>query len=117
MDAMKILDLIFPFSAEKYYRLLDERKVHEEGTIVRFRRRELIVFRHEGRYFVYRNVCPHRSKSLRGGMMDEKWLSCPHHNWHFDRETGTAEINPEFSVTVVPSKSEGGYVWIRPENL
>jgi hypothetical protein len=63
MDAMKILDLIFPFSAEKYYRLLDERKVHEEGTIVRFRRRELIVFRHEGRYFVYRNVCPHRSKS------------------------------------------------------
>lgn len=80
---------------------------------------EIGVYRHDGRYFAYKNVCPHQGGPVCEGVrmpkvrieLDEErrfrrhdfdggemHIVCPWHGWEFRLETGEAAGDPRIRL-------------------
>jgi nitrite reductase (NADH) small subunit len=61
-----------------------------EGRSVTVAGRRLAVFRLRDGFAAIDGVCPHRAGPLSDGIVAERCVSCPLHNWRFDLRTGAA---------------------------
>ena len=73
----------------------------------------IAVFRTgEAEVFATSNVCPHKNGPLNEGIVHDRKITCPLHNWVFDLETGEALGADEGLIQTYPAKVEGGRVMI-----
>ncbi len=86
----------------------------EEGAILRvvLRGRGLCLVRHAGGLHALADVCPHQGKRLSGGWMDQGYLVCPWHRFHFDPTTGRARHGVCANAEVFPVRMEGDGVQV-----
>lgn len=65
--------------------------------------------------FAIEDACPHSGRSLCGGVLEGKVVTCPGHAWQIDIETGCVvkpqgiqDFNPRYPVTV---EDDEAVVW------
>lgn len=87
------------------------------AKVVKVRGIDVAVFQVGGKYYAFKDACPHQGHSLKGGRILNSILSCPGHNWQFEIESGRcvkgdkdislrrfeAEVNGD-SVFIIDSK-------------
>ncbi|MGI9615823.1 MAG: Rieske (2Fe-2S) protein [Acidimicrobiales bacterium] len=55
----------------------------------------------------YVNRCPHNGLPLEGAWVRDGVLTCPHHFWRFDAETGDGMTEPEDLISLEVEESRG----------
>lgn len=79
-------------------------------------REELAVFRTmRGEVFTIVNKCPHKQGPLSQGIVHGNVVACPLHNWNISLETGRALGNDDGCVPTIPTKVEGGRIFLLRE--
>ncbi|MBV2186678.1 MAG: nitrite reductase small subunit NirD [Rhizobium sp.] len=81
-----------------------------EGKIAVFRTADNEVFAIE-------DHCPHKGGPLSQGIVHDKAVTCPLHNWVISLETGRALGADEGEVRTIPVRNEGGQLSIALESL
>ena len=71
------------------------------GCVAIFRTGEAEVFATGG-------TCPHRGGPLAEGIVHDRKVTCPLHNWVFDLETGEAQGADEGRIPTFPIRVEDG---------
>lgn len=71
----------------------------------------------EQEVFATSNTCPHKGGPLSEGIVHDKKITCPLHNWVFDLETGQAQGADEGEIPTYPIKVEDGRMLISAEVL
>lgn len=86
---------------------------------IRVAGRRLLVVRHEGRFTVLDERCPHRGATLAAGEFDGPLVRCVAHLWCWDLRTGKcvddASGDPPSSAPELhryPSRVEAGWLWV-----
>ena len=82
-----------------------------EGCVAVFRTAEAEVFATSDR-------CPHKGGPLSEGIVHDRKVTCPLHNWVFSLETGAALGVDEGRIATYPARVEAGRVlldvsWLR----
>ena len=71
----------------------------------------IAVFRtSENEAFAIDNACPHKAGPLAQGIVHDRSVTCPLHNWVISLETGRAQGADEGSVRTYALKLEAGRV-------
>lgn len=73
----------------------------EAGCIAVFRTAETEVF-------ATSNKCPHKGGPLSEGIVHDRKITCPLHNWIFSLETGEAQGADQGQIATYPVKVENG---------
>ncbi len=69
----------------------------------------IAVFRTaEAEVFATSNKCAHKSGPLSEGIVHDRKVTCPLHNWIFSLETGEAQGADQGQITTYPVKIENG---------
>ena len=69
----------------------------------------IAVFRTEAdEFFALDDRCPHKGGPLSQGIVHDRSVTCPLHNWVIDLATGQAAAPDEGHVRTVPLRCEGG---------
>ena len=69
----------------------------------------IAVFRTgEADVFATSNTCPHKQGPLNEGIVHDRKVTCPLHNWVFDLETGEALGADEGRIETYPVKIDDG---------
>jgi len=86
--------------------LMGSRKVEIGDT-------EIAIFKtRDGSIFAINNVCPHKKGKLSEGLVHDKIVTCPLHNWEIDLKTGEALGNDSGCTGVYESKIEDNILYI-----
>ncbi len=73
----------------------------------------IAVFRtDEAEIFATANTCPHKGGPLDEGIVHDRKVTCPLHNWVFDLETGQALGADEGRIETFAARVEDGRVLI-----
>jgi len=73
---------------------------------------EIVLFKtRDESIFAINNICPHKQGKLSEGLVHEKTITCPLHNWDIDLETGTVKEESECTRTY-ETKVEEGFVYL-----
>ena len=73
----------------------------------------IAVFRTEGdTVFALEDRCPHRGGPLSQGIVHDRSVACPLHNWRISLSTGEALGDDKGCTPTVPVKIDGGRVLI-----
>ena len=73
---------------------------------------EIGVIRHSGKYYAYRNLCPHQGGPLGQGELTGCIVTCPWHGWQFDVRTGQHQLSRSMKQPRFDTKVEDGSVWV-----
>ena len=69
----------------------------------------IAVFRTEAdEIFALDDRCPHKGGPLSQGLVPDRSVTCPLHNWVIDLATGQAKAPDEGRALTVPLRCEGG---------
>ncbi len=69
----------------------------------------IAVFRTaESEVFATSNKCAHKGGPLSEGIVHDRKITCPLHNWIFSLETGEAQGADQGQITTYPVKIENG---------
>ena len=60
--------------------------------------------------FATANTCPHKGGPLSEGIVHDRKVTCPLHNWVFDLQTGEAQGADEGRIATFATKVEDGRV-------
>lgn len=66
----------------------------------------------EAEIFAASNACPHKNGPLSEGIVHDRKITCPLHNWVFDLNTGLAEGADEGRIETYPVRIRGGRIEI-----
>ncbi|MEO1154548.1 MAG: nitrite reductase small subunit NirD [Pseudomonadota bacterium] len=78
----------------------------------------IAVFRtSEAEVFATSNTCPHKGGPLNEGIVHDRKVTCPLHNWVFDLETGLALGPDEGRIDTYAVRVEDGRVLLDPALL
>lgn len=80
------------------------------GCIALFRTAEADVFALDDR-------CPHKNGPLSQGIVHDRFVTCPLHNWVISLETGKAQGADEGQTRTIPLKVENGTIAISSKAL
>ena len=73
----------------------------------------IAVFRTgEAEVYAVSNTCPHKGGPLSEGIVHDRKVTCPLHNWVFDLETGLAQGADAGRIDTFPIKVENGRLFI-----
>lgn len=94
--------------------LCDETAVGEGDVIaVLAARREIALYRVEGRVYATDNACTHEDASLCDGFLLDHEIECPLHQARFDIRDGRVMCEPAVEpLRTWPVRIDGGRVWI-----
>lgn len=73
---------------------------------------ELSLHNVDGAIHCITNLCPHQGRSMTGGRLEGKLLTCPWHAWVFDVTTGRSPFSEYMKTRTFPVRVEGGEVLI-----
>lgn len=65
-----------------------------------------------GEVFAIDDRCPHKGGPLSQGIVHDRSVTCPLHNWVISLETGKAQGADEGSVATIPVKVDGETLFI-----
>lgn len=84
------------------------------GTFIAHQDHELAVFLLDdpAGIVVIDNACPHASGNLSGGVVANKTVTCPWHDWTFDLETGVCTHSDLARVMRYPAEIRDAAVWV-----
>ena len=78
----------------------------------------IAVFRTAGEEaFAIEDRCPHKGGPLSQGIVHDKSVTCPLHNWVISLETGASQGADEGQVKTIPLKIEGGRILLDVSRL
>ncbi len=83
-----------------------------EGLVIHVRKREIGLFRVNGRVCAIDNVCPHRGGPLAEGQREGSLITCPWHAWSFDLEDGKCTFNDSIEIERFEVRVENGRVLV-----
>lgn len=63
------------------------------------------------------NACPHKNGPLADGIVHDKAVTCPLHNWVISLETGKVQGADEGQVTTYPARVSDGRIFLDAEFL
>jgi len=76
----------------------------------------IAVFRtQEDQIYALENRCAHKGGPLSEGIVHDRAVTCPLHNWVFDLETGKARGPDEGSVRTFAVRVEDGRILFAPD--
>lgn len=78
---------------------------------VKIGKRDIGVFRVEGRYYALSNLCRHAFAPLSEGFLDGHIVMCPWHGWRYDVRDGTTD-HPGADVKTYPVTERDGEVFV-----
>ncbi|MCD9147322.1 nitrite reductase small subunit NirD [Pseudophaeobacter flagellatus] len=67
--------------------------------------------------FALDNACPHKKGPLADGIVHDKAVTCPLHNWVISLETGAAQGDDEGQVATYPAKVSDGRILLDADFL
>ena len=83
------------------------------SRVVRTASGNIAVFRTESdEVFALDDRCPHKGGPLSQGIVHNKRVTCPLHNFVIELKTGTAVAPDEGCTRTHPAKVENGMVWL-----
>ncbi len=86
---------------------------HLEGRRVTVGDVAVAVFRTEGGFAALGAVCPHEGGPLSDGIVSDRCVTCPLHNWRIDLETGEVVSGGEGSVPAYDLVERDGGLYLR----
>lgn len=66
---------------------------------------------------VFQGMCPHDNEPLADARFDGKTLTCRHHDWEFNGETGACIKGKPCTLAEYPVKIEDDAVWVETEGV
>ena len=99
---------------KKWYRITEIENIPFMGSRkVEISEIEIAIFKtRDGSIFAINNVCPHKKGKLSEGLVHDKQVTCPLHNWEIDLTTGEALGNDSGCTGVYETKIEDGIVYL-----
>ncbi|MBT4836955.1 MAG: non-heme iron oxygenase ferredoxin subunit [Methylococcales bacterium] len=77
---------------------------------------EILVFKIKGDFFALEDICTHDHICLKGGIVEDEEIECPHHGAKFNIKTGEATCVPAYSATAkFPVQVVDGMVQVRDD--
>lgn len=77
----------------KYFLKVDNLP-EKRGVRLKIEDENLAIFKIKGEIFILSNICPHNhAPQIYNGIISNKSISCPLHNWQFDLKTGKMFYN------------------------
>lgn len=87
------------------------------SRVVKLASGDIAVFRSsDDLLFAIRDLCPHRGGPLSQGIMFDRRVACPLHDWVIDLETGEAQGPDVGCVATYPVRLENGSVFLLVNN-
>ena len=75
---------------------------------------EIAIFKtKDDSIFAINNICPHKQGKLSEGLVHEKIVTCPLHNWDIDLASGEALDEDSGCTNVYESKIEDNFIYIK----
>ncbi len=75
--------------------------------------RGVLVCRSGDEIFAVDEICPHKNRSMKWGVLFQGKIICPHHQYQFDLQTGRCNQRCA-PVQTYEVKIVDGQVWVRP---
>jgi len=83
------------------------------ARVVKYGDKQIAVFRNtQDEIFALNDSCPHRQGQLSQGIVHDKTVTCPLHNWKIDLETGEAKAPDEGCAGHFATKLESGKIFL-----
>jgi nitrite reductase (NADH) small subunit len=83
------------------------------ARVVNYGENNIAVFRNKkDEIFALLDKCPHRKGQLSQGIVHDKTVTCPLHNWKIDLQTGEAKAPDKGCARYFPVKLEGTAILI-----
>ncbi len=85
----------------------------EGARVIELGARRIGVYRHQGRWYALKDICPHAGVGLARGPVQDRQVMCVGHGWRFDLETGDLTEGPKgrnFTVAAYPVRERDGVV-------
>ena len=74
---------------------------------------EIVLFKtKDDSIFAVNNECPHKQGKLSEGLVHDKSVTCPLHNWDIDLETGIAKDEGDSCTRKYETKIEEGFIYL-----
>ncbi len=84
-----------------------------EGRRVMIGGEAVAIFRTERGFAAIGAACPHRDGPLADGIVSERCVTCPLHNWRIDLHTGEVVAGGEGAVAVYELVEREGELYLR----
>ena len=84
-----------------------------EGRRVTVGGQAVAIFRTERGFAALAGTCPHRGGPLADGIVSERCVTCPLHNWRVDLHTGEVVAGGEDAVAVYELVERDGELYLR----
>jgi nitrite reductase (NADH) small subunit len=83
------------------------------ARVVRTDTMDIAIFRTaKDEIFALKDSCPHKGGPLSQGIVHDRTVTCPLHNWKIDLDSGEALAPDEGCTNRFPAKVEGGMVYL-----
>ncbi|PUE65438.1 nitrite reductase small subunit NirD [Arcobacter caeni] len=98
----------------KWYKITEVKNIPLMGSRkVAIEDIEIAIFKtRDGSIFAINNICPHKKGKLSEGLVHEKQVTCPLHNWEIDLQSGFALGNDSGCTAVYETKIEDGILFL-----
>lgn len=98
----------------KWYKIIEIENIPLMGSRkVEIADIEIAIFKtRDGSIFAINNICPHKKGKLSEGLVHEKQVTCPLHNWEIDLQTGEALGNDSGCTNIYETKIEDGILFL-----
>ena len=100
---------------KKWYRITEIENIPFMGSRkVEISEIEIAIFKtRDGSIFAINNICPHKKGKLSDGLVHDKQVTCPLHNWEIDLSSGKALGNDSGCTGIYETKIEDGIVYLK----
>lgn len=100
--------------AAKWYKITEIENIPFMGSRkVEIGEIEIAIFKtRDGSIFAINNICPHKKGKLSEGLVHEKQVTCPLHNWEIDLKTGEALGNDSGCTGVYETRIKEGILYL-----
>ncbi len=86
-----------------------------KGFALQVNGHKIVLFRHQGSLFAFKNACPHQGAPLSHGFVQRGQVTCVYHGWKFNLQDGSFTANPKLKLKTYAVKEEDGAIFIELE--
>lgn len=98
---------------ELKYLLKVDNLPEKRGVRLEIEDEDLAIFKIEGEIFILSNICPHNhAPQIYNGIISNKSIFCPLHNWQFDLKTGKT-LNNNSNIRVYEYEIINGELFVK----
>ncbi len=99
---------------KKWYKITQLENIPLMGSRkVEIGKLEIAIFKtRDGSIFAVNNICPHKKGKLSEGLVHDKIVTCPLHNWEIDLKTGEALGDDSGCTWVYETRVEDGILYL-----